>query len=130
MLRRALRWVAGVLLVLCVLIIGSLICIAALVDSNHLRTTLIRLVAADIGRPLRVEGPITAHLLSFAPRLVAEGVTIENPPWMPAGTTAEVGVLSLELECWPLPWRELVIRRLELKAARLHLVRDEKGRAN
>jgi uncharacterized protein involved in outer membrane biogenesis len=130
MLRRALRWAAGVLLVLCVLIIGSLICIAALVDSNHLRATLIRLVAADIGRPLRVQGPITAHLLSFAPRLVAEGVTIENPPWMPPGTTAEVGVLSLELECWPLPWRELVIRRLDLKAARLHLVRDEKGRAN
>jgi uncharacterized protein involved in outer membrane biogenesis len=130
MRRAALTWTASALvLVLLLLGLGPL-AIAALIDAGHLQGALVRFLATRLGRPVQVEGPIEARLLSLTPRLVAQRVTIGNPPWLAPGTTAQIGRLTLELERWPLFGRALEIRRLELEQADLNLMRDAAGRAS
>ena len=127
--RTALKWTIRTLAVLFVGI-GMLVAAVVLVDANHFRAPLARFVAARTGRDIRIDGPLKAHLLSFTPRLIAERVAIGNPPWMPAGATAEIGTISLSVELLPLFSHAFVIHRLELGAATLHLLRDSEGRAN
>jgi uncharacterized protein involved in outer membrane biogenesis len=126
---RALKWTVGslaVLLAAVALLAGA----AALADSNHFRALFIRFVAGHIGRPIRIEGALEAHLLSLTPRLIAERVTIDNPPWMPPGPTAEIAKLSLSFDLLPLFANSFVIRSLDAQGAALHLQRNAEGRAN
>jgi AsmA family protein len=123
--RRALLGAVGAVAALLVVIAG----LAVAVDSGHLHGPLIRFVTARAGRPVKFEGVVQAHILSFHPQLVAERVTIGNPPWVPAGTAAEIGKITLVLE---MPWfgRSFAIEKLALEGAALHLVRDSAGHAN
>jgi uncharacterized protein involved in outer membrane biogenesis len=59
--------------------------LAAAVDAGYFRGPLIRFLAARTGRLVQIEGHFEAHLFSLNPRVIAERVTIGNPPWMPAG---------------------------------------------
>jgi len=127
--RQALKWAAG-LMALLMMLIALLAGAAALVDANHFRGPLIRLIAAGAGRPIQVQGRLVAQLWSLTPQLDAERVTIGNPPWMPPGALAQVGRLTLAIDLWPLFTHSLVIRRLELDSATLQLLRDANGRAN
>jgi uncharacterized protein involved in outer membrane biogenesis len=127
--RQVLKWTLGTMLALGV-IVAALLITLALLDANRFRGPLEHFIAAHTGREIRLQGDLKAHLLSFTPRVTAERVAIGNPPWMPAGPTAEIGRLSLTFELWPLFFHSLVIDRLEMNAATLHLARDENGRAN
>jgi uncharacterized protein involved in outer membrane biogenesis len=127
--RQALKWTVRTLAVL-IVVIAALAAAAALVDAKHFRAPLIRLIAARTGRQIRIEGSLEVHLLSFTPQVLAERVTIGNPPWMPPGSTAEIGRLSLAFELLPLFADSYVIRRLEMESATLHLVRNSADRAN
>jgi uncharacterized protein involved in outer membrane biogenesis len=114
------------------LLAGALVVLAGaalLVTEHHLQGYLLRTFTAQTGRPIRVSGEFEVHLLSRHPRLTATKVAIDNPPWMPAGVTAEVGRLALSLQ-WQFSTHPLQIRRLELDQAKLHLVREADGRAN
>ncbi len=105
--------------------IGVVLC----VDAGYFRATLVRFVAARVGRPLEVAGALHAHLLTRHPQLSAERVTIGNPSWVPAGPLAEIGELSLVMD---LPWLDPAfgIVSLSMKSATLHLTRDASGHAN
>ena len=129
MRRTALRWTASALAIL--LLLAALpVCIAVLIDGQHLRAPFVHFVAARLGRPLQVDGAIETHLLSMRPRVVAQHVTIGNPPWTPPGVTAEIGRLTLVLERWPVFGLEFEVRQLEVEDASLRLARDVEGRAN
>ena len=127
--RKVLKWSLGTL---AVLIAGILVLIAAaaLVDANHWRGFLVRTVQARTGRQIRVDGPLELHLLSRTPSVIAEQVVIGNPPWMPPGSMAEIGRLSFSFDLLSFFSSSLVIRRLEMQNAALHLVRDADGHAN
>jgi AsmA family protein len=100
-----------------------------LLAQDHLRGPVIRFVATQWERPIRVDGRFEAHLLSLHPRIVTERVTIGNPPWTPPGVTAEIGRLSLTYDL-PFFGQSLRLRTLEMEQATLHLTRDQEGRAN
>jgi AsmA family protein len=121
---RARHWTA---LVLAGLLLAGVAVVA--IGEQHLKTPLLRVLAARTGREFRVGGNFGVHLLSRHPRIIAEQVAVQNPPWMPAGVTAEAARVSLLLE-WQLAIVPLAIRHLELEGAQLHLVRDASGRAN
>jgi uncharacterized protein involved in outer membrane biogenesis len=127
---RALRWAAGALALLLLLLAALPLSVLALIDRQQLRTPLLHFLEARLGRELQIDGPIETHLLSFRPRLSARGVTIGSPPWSAHGPVATVGTLTLELQGWPIFGRELEIHRLVLEDAALHLVRDAEGAAN
>jgi uncharacterized protein involved in outer membrane biogenesis len=106
--------------------------LAMLVDAvvtGHFRDPLIRYIASRAGREFRVGGAVETHVFSCDPRLIAERVVIGNPPWMPAGLTAEIGKVTLVLAI-PCFGRSFGVEKLEMEGATLHLARDSAGRAN
>jgi hypothetical protein len=102
---------------------------AVVLGEGHLEGPIVRYVAAQSERQIRVEGRFEADLLSLHPRLVAEQVTIGNPPWMPPGVTAEIGRVSLTYDL-PFFGQSFGLRALEMDRATLHLTRDEAGHSN
>ncbi|MDB6045775.1 MAG: AsmA family protein [Gammaproteobacteria bacterium] len=126
--RRALKWSLRVLAIP-LLLIAVLAGTAALVNANYFRGPLIRFAASRSQRQIDIAGPLEMHLFSLHPRLIAQRVSIGNPPWTPPGRAAEIGQLSLVFDL-PLSGQSFGIRRLEIDAARLHLLRDSTGRAN
>ncbi|HEV7984569.1 MAG TPA: AsmA family protein, partial [Steroidobacteraceae bacterium] len=129
-MRRTALWCTASALAMLLLLAAVPLCIAVLIDGHHLRTPFVHFIAARLGRPVQVEGAIETQLLSATPRVVAQHVTIGNPPWVPPGVTAEIGQVTLVLERWPVFGGELEIHQLEVEDASLHLARDIEGRAN
>ena len=99
------------------------------VDSGHGRSLVAGLVGWRLHRPVEVRGPLRAHLFSRSPWIVAEAVTIGNPPWVPAGTAAEVGKVTAVLAL-PGPGLPSGITQLALEGATFHLTRDATSHAN
>jgi uncharacterized protein involved in outer membrane biogenesis len=124
LLRRGLLWTAGVIGVLGVLT-GVL---AVALEAGYFRGPLIRFIASRAGRAIAVDGELHLRLFSLHPGLTADRVTIGNPSWMPAGTTAVFGRVTLS---FTLPWiRPVRIEELALDSATLWLRRDDRGLAN
>ncbi len=123
--RRSLTWTVAVLVAGALCVVGLI----AVVDAGYGRALLVRAFASRIGRPVQVNGLLEAHLFSLHPRIVAEQVTIDNPPWMPAGRAAEIGRLSIVLRL-PRLGHAAGIDEVDAQAASLYLVRDATGHAN
>lgn len=124
-LRRALIWAGGTFLALAALVLLA----AVALEAGYLRGPLLKLLAAYADRPIRVQGLLSLHIFSRNPRLVAERVVIDNPAWTPAGNTATVGKITVVFAA-PRLGRELVVDRLQIENATLHLFRDVAGHAN
>jgi AsmA family protein len=103
--------------------------LAAALDAGYFRGPIIRFLAARAQRQLQVGGIFEVHLFTLEPRLIAERVTIGNPPWMPSGTTALIEKISLTIEL-PRFGHGFGIARLEMEGATLRLARDSTGHAN
>ena len=123
--RHALIWVGGTLLALATLVVLT----AVALDAGYLRGPLLKVLAAYTDRPVRVEGPLSVHIFSRSPRLVAERVVIGNPAWTPRGNTATVGKITVVFAL-PRLGQEVVIDRLQIDNATLHFFRDVDGHAN
>ncbi|MDB6102729.1 MAG: AsmA family rane protein [Gammaproteobacteria bacterium] len=124
-------WLKLTLRMVAVLVaLAAVLVVAGLIFSRHLRGPAIRYVETHSGRQVRVGGKFDVELFSLHPRIVAERVTIGNPPWMSSGITAEIGHLSLTFDWGALALPRLGIRRLEMEQATLYLARDENLRAN
>ena len=65
--------------------------LAACIDAGLFRGAVIRFVSLRAGRPIVVAGALQVHLLARHPDLRAERVTIDNPPWVPAGRMSRSG---------------------------------------
>jgi uncharacterized protein involved in outer membrane biogenesis len=124
-LRRGLIWVGVALLVLATLAVLT----GVALDAGYLRAPLLKVLAAHLDRPIRVDGPLSLHIFSSNPRLVAERLTVGNPAWTPAGNAAEVGKLTVVFAT-PRLGQELIVDRLQIDDATLHLIRDVTGHAN
>ena len=122
---RPLALAAWVLVTLAVLLGAA----AGTLDSQWFARLLIERLAAASGRAIRIEGPLSSHLLSLEPRLRAERVRIANPYWMPAGEMARIGAVTLVLRL-PRQGRPLEIGSLSIDAAALRLLRDSAGNTN
>jgi AsmA family protein len=125
LVRRGLIWTAGAL--------GSLLVLAAwlaaAIEAGYFRGPLLRYIAAQVGRPIKVEGDLHLHLFALQPWVTAEHVTIGNPAWVPPGTAAVIGRLSFAID---LPWVHWPpgIVKLDMEEATLTLSRDDAGLAN
>lgn len=123
--RRAVAALAACAAVAALAVVGFLAC----VDAGMFRGSVIRFISARAGRPIEVSGALQAHLLARQPAIRAEGVTIGNPPWVPAGQMAQIGEVALTIDL-PLLHRGFGVASLALKSATLHLTRDAAGYAN
>src|ERR1044071_5671178 len=120
----------------CIAAAGVLIGVAVLVGvgvaflhTAYSQHVVLNYLGAQLSRQVDAKGPVQLDLLSASPSLIATDVTLGNPPWMPAGTSAQIGRLSIVFD-FPWPGRQRSIQRLEMISAQLHLVRDAEDRAN
>lgn len=116
----AVRTLIGVA-ALAVVLLGVLLLVQA-----HLKDPIVRYVAAQSQRQIRVDGTFHANILSLHPKITAEGVVIGNPPWMPPGQTAEIGHLELTYALLP----DFRLQTVVMERATLHLARGENGHSN
>jgi uncharacterized protein involved in outer membrane biogenesis len=107
----------------------AVLTLAAALNVGWLGGPLVRFLAERAGRQIDVAGSLQMHVFSLHPQLIAERVSIGNPPWTSPGLTAEIGKVTLTFET-PSFSRWFSIRGVEMEAATLHLIRDSKGRAN
>ncbi len=124
MRHRLVKSAAAVLLLIIVAVTGVL----AAWNAGLLRSSFIRFVSWQSGRPIEVRGALHVHLLTRSPRIEAEQVTIGNPHWTRAGITAEVAKLTVTFT--PLLSHQSGLSLLKIDTAQLHLMRDAEGRAN
>lgn len=124
-LRRGATWLLWTFLGLIVL---SLL-IAAALDAGYVQGPLVKFLAADAQRVIRVDGPLRLSLFSRNPRLVAERVTIGNPPWTPPGIAVQAAKITVVFET-PRLGRYVEIASLAIEGATLNMFRDVPGHAN
>jgi uncharacterized protein involved in outer membrane biogenesis len=125
LVRRILAWTVAALAAVLMLAAG----LVTAVNAGYGHALLVRAVAARVHRPVQVNGTLQAHLFLRHPQIVAEHVTIDNPPWMPAGRAAEIGRVSMQLQLPGFSHRAGIVA-LEVEAATLYLARDAIGHAN
>jgi uncharacterized protein involved in outer membrane biogenesis len=125
LVRQLLTWTAVVLGSLIVIIAG----LVTIADTGYGRALLVRFFELIIERPLKVDGDLHAHLFSLDPRVLADKVTVGNPPWTPPGVALQADRISLGLRLAGLR-RSGGITSIDMQGATLHLIRDATGRAN
>jgi AsmA family protein len=120
-------WIAAGAAVLVLAGVGALLPVA--LDAGYFRPALIRFLESRFNRQIRIEGRLQLQLWSHSPRVVAEQVTIGNPPWAPPGEMARIGRVTL-LYSAPGFGHSAELESVTLEDANLHLERDAAGRAN
>lgn len=113
----------GVLLLLIVLAF-------ALLDSDVFRHPLERLASARSGRSVTIAGRLEAHLWSWTPGIVINGLTVGNPPWDSGPPLLKTRQLLMQVHLLPLLRGQVIVERLELREPQVYLHRDTKGHAN
>ncbi|HEV7612494.1 MAG TPA: AsmA family protein [Steroidobacteraceae bacterium] len=124
--RRVAGWTAASLAVAIVMLAG----LSVSLDAGYLRVPFIRFLSSHAGRPIQIDGLLETHIWSLHPRVIAERVTIGNPPWTAPGITARVEKVAVVLHLSQGGDSSLGIQRLEMDGAKLTLIRDSKGHAN
>jgi AsmA family protein len=97
-------------------------------NADLLRSSFIRFVSWQCGRPIDVRGALHLRLLTRSPRIEAEQVIIGNPPWTKPGITAEIANLTVTFA--PLLSHQSGLSLLKIDTAQLYFTRDIAGRAN
>jgi uncharacterized protein involved in outer membrane biogenesis len=118
--------VAGAALAAVILAVAVL---SASLDAGHFRAPFVRFLSAHAGRRIQIDGPLHTHFLSLSPSVIAESLTIENPPWTDPGVAAEIGKITLVFQL-PGFGHSFAIREFKMDGAVLHLRRDSAGHAN
>ena len=121
---RLVKSAAAVLLLVIVTVAGVLLAW----NAGLLRSSFIRFVSWQSGRPIDVRGALHLRLLTRSPRIEAEQVTIGNPPWTKPGITAEVAKLTVTFA--PLLSHQSGLSLLKIDTAQLYFTRDSAGHAN
>jgi uncharacterized protein involved in outer membrane biogenesis len=122
---RPLRWLGALFVALLLILVG-----AGLTDWNFARGFIGRMASRQLERRVSIGGPLRVHLLSSAPSLAVDGLSIANPDWAGGGDMLQVPHLLIELQLSQLLRGHLVLRTVELDAPQLSLLRDARQRAN
>jgi len=121
------RWIIlAAAALLLVIVIVALMLLAW--NADLLRSSFIRFVSWQSGRPIDVRGALHLRLLTRSPQIEAEQVIIGNPSWTEPGITAEIAKLTVTFA--PLLSHQSGLSLLEIDTAQLHFTRDSAGRAN
>lgn len=121
-----LEWFAALLVLIAV---GAVVWLYFL-DWNTMRGPVGRYVSGRIGREVRIDGDLKVHLFSWTPSLVAERVTIANPPWIQDRYAADIGKFQVSVRLMPLFSGKTILPNLEFDRPQIQVVRDAGGRTN
>ena len=109
-------------------LIMLLVILVLIFDWNWFRGPIARYASQRTGRQVRI-GDLNVRLLSLHPHATITGLNISNPSWAPAGETAEIPKLYLQVKLWPLFAGNFVWEQVAAQSPNIALLRDSKGRA-
>ena len=121
---RGVRWTGAIFAALAL----ALALFLAFFDWNQARGLVAREASAMSHRPVRIDGDLKVHLLSWTPSASADRVWIGNPPWTHGGQLAQLGRLRVSIKLLPLLVGRIDLPLLDLERADISLLRDPTGR--
>ena len=127
---RALKWIAGglIALVLVIFLVGYIY--LAGMDFNTMKPEIARAVEKGTGRKLTMAGDIKLNI-SLSPSLALEDISLANAPWGKRPQMLSVHKAEVEVDLWPLLTQSrLEVNRLILDKPDILLEIDKQGRSN
>ena len=115
--------VAGIVVLVFVLV-------AAFMDWNALRGSVARVASMRLGHPVRIEGDLDVHLLSFEPTVSVGGLDIGNPAWAGGGSMVHAERLVIRVKLLQLFKGSIILPLVRIERPVVHLVRGNDGRMN
>jgi AsmA protein len=125
-----LRKIVLVLFILIGLLVLAIVSAALLVDPDDYREELAAKASEQLGREVRLEGPID---LKYFPWLALDirDVSVGNPPGLEdAPDLAEIRRATASIRVWPLLRGELEVGAIGIEEAAINLVSSSGGRSN
>jgi uncharacterized protein involved in outer membrane biogenesis len=119
-------WTGGVLGVVVICVVLFL----AWFNWNMLRGPIAREASRMSHRPVRIDGDLKVHLLSWTPSASAQRVWIGNPAWTHGGQLADIGQLTVSIKLLPLLIGRIELPLLDLEQPTISLFRDTSNRVN
>ncbi len=113
----------GAFLTACVLALAFL-------DWNLLKRPLERLASVQLGREVRVAGPLHVQIWSRSPTVSISELQVGNPPWESQERFLKIEQLQVQLDLHSLLRGHVVLRRVALVHPEIYLHREKSGRAN
>jgi AsmA family protein len=139
-----LKWTGILVVLLAVVLLITLMVFER--NADALRGPIARMATAHLGRPVRIDGRLELHLLTWTPRAVVRELHIANPDWVTpkesgAAATAtasharptdmvRIGQLQVSLSIPALFKGEVLLPYVGIDDSDIDLVRDKKQRAN
>jgi len=98
-------------------------------DITAHRHKLLAFINQGFEREIRVDGKIELDL-SLNPKIVAENVSIGNPPWTSGSDFVKAKYVQVQVALLPLLGRKLKIQKLNIIGAYVNLETDQDGTSN
>src|SRR5262249_6363984 len=109
-LRKSLRWTGIALGALVIVLLLAL----AFMDSNWFQHPIESTASAKLGRTVRIDGDLKAHIWSLTPTVTVNQLTLGNPPWEPSRPMARIERIELQIKLLPLLAGNVVLPRVML----------------
>lgn len=119
-------WIGGTVLAIAALLVALL----SIQNWDFARATVASIATSKLNREVRIEGPLSAWLLSTRPRIRLEKLVIENPAWAENRNLAEVESIDAVLNLQELFTGDVVFEALTIDKPNVAFISDDKGRAN
>jgi uncharacterized protein involved in outer membrane biogenesis len=125
------RWILGVI----ALIVLAIVIFLALFNWDWFRPPLARMLSAQLHRPVRIQGHLKVHLLSWTPSATVEGLQIGDPDWvsrsdgLPERDEADIGSITIKVKLLPLFIGRVILPLVDIERPNVVLLRDRAGRA-
>jgi uncharacterized protein involved in outer membrane biogenesis len=94
------------------------------------------MLSAQLHRPVRIQGHLKVHLLSWTPSATVEGLQIGDPDWvsqsdgLPRRDMADFGSISIKVKLLPLFIGRVILPLVDVERPNVTLLRDRAGRAS
>jgi len=127
----AFRWILGAI----ALLVLAIVIFLALFNWDGFRPPLARMLSARLNRPVRIEGHLKVHLLSWTPSATVEGLQIGDPGWvsqsdgLPVRDMADFGSITVKVKLAPLFIGRVILPLVDIERPNVVLLRDRTGRA-
>jgi AsmA protein len=126
---RAAKWIVIVLLALAALLAAGAFALTQLVDPNRFKDDIEHSVSSATGRKFTLSGDIELDFFPWLALQTAQG-SLGNPPGFAGEPLLSWGEARIAARLLPLIRGDLVVDRIQLRGAKVSLVRMPDGRAN
>lgn len=124
--KRILLWTGGIVAVLAV----SIVLILSISDWNFARGTVASFAGSKLNRQVRLNGDLTARLLSWYPSVSVNQIVVSSPDWVGDRDLAVIERVDFAIDLKELFTGDLVFDTLVVEKPNVALISDAKRRSN